>query len=206
MKLFVDSNYLSPYAMSAYVALREKGIPFEVELVDLQNGQQRSSAYSALSLPQRVPTISDGAFSLSESSAIAEYLDETYSGPALYPAGIKAKAKAREIQAWLRSDLAALRQERSTEVVFRKHTPLPPLSDKAEAAAQKLFNAVEQLLPAGEQALFGSWSIADTDLALMLNRLVLAGDAVPERPAAYARQQWQRPSVQAWVELSQSKA
>lgn len=205
MKLFVDSNYLSPYAMSAYVALREKGIPFEVELVDLKNGQQRSSAYTAVSLPQRVPTISDGGFSLSESSAIAEYLDEAYPGPALYPTDIKAKAKAREIQAWLRSDLAAVRQERSTEVVFRKHTP-PPLSDKAEAAARKLFGAVERLLPAGEQALFGQWSIADTDLALMLNRLVLAGDPVPERLAVYAAQQWQRPSVQAWVELSQSQA
>jgi glutathione S-transferase len=205
MKLFVDSNYLSPYAMSAYVALREKGIPFEVDLVDLKNGQQRSSTYSALSLPQRVPTISDGTFSLSESSAIAEYLDEAYPGPALYPADIKEKAKAREIQAWLRSDLSAVRQERSTEVVFRKHTPLP-LSDKAQAAAQKLFGAVERLLPPGEQTLFGSWSIPDTDVALMLNRLVLAGDAVPERLAAYAAQQWQRPSVQAWVELSQSKA
>jgi glutathione S-transferase len=205
MKLFVDSNYLSPYAMSAYVALREKGIPFEIELVDLKNGQQRSSAYSVLSLPQRVPTISDGIFSLSESSAIAEYLDEAYPGTALFPTGIKARAKAREIQAWLRSDLADVRQERSTEVVFRQHTP-PPLTDKAEAAAQKLFSAIERLLPTGAQALFGQWSIADTDLALMLNRLVLAGDAVPERLATYALQQWQRPSVQAWVEMSSSKA
>jgi glutathione S-transferase len=205
MKLFVDANYLSPYAMSAFVALREKGIAFEVELVDLKNGQQRSSAYSALSLPQRVPTISDGTFSLSESSAIAEYLDEAYPGPALYPADIRAKAKAREIQAWLRSDLAALRQERPTEVVFRQFTP-PPLSDKAEAAAQKLCYAAERLLPLGQQTLFGQWCIADTDLALMLNRLVLAGDTLPERLAAYATQQWQRPSVQAWLELSASKA
>lgn len=205
MKLFVDSNYLSPYAMSAYVALYEKGIPFELELVDLQNGQQRSIAYGELSLTRRVPTIADGTLNLSESSAIAEYIDEAYPGPALYPADIKRKARAREIQAWLRSDLAALRQERSTEVVFQKRSVLP-LSDSAQAAAQKLFNAAERLLPPGEQTLFGQWSIVDTDLALMLNRLVLAGDTVPERLAAYASAQWQRPSVQAWIEMSRSAA
>ena len=48
--------------------------------------------------------------------------------------------------------------------------------------------------------MFGEWSIADADLALMLNRLVLNGDAVPERIADYARDQWQRPSIQQWVE------
>jgi glutathione S-transferase len=47
--------------------------------------------------------------------------------------------------------------------------------------------------------LFDQWSIADTDLALMLNRLRLAGDALPARLAAYAEAQWQRPSVQEWV-------
>ena len=36
---------------------------------------------------------------------------------------------------------------------------------------------------------------ADTDLALMLNRLVINGDAVPESLARYAHRQWQRPSV-----------
>jgi glutathione S-transferase len=203
MKLFVDSNYLSPYAMSAYVALKEKGLSFETVPLNLQVGEQRSPTFGELSTTQRVPTISDGDFSLSESSAICEYLDEAYSGPRLYPTDLKTRAKAREIQAWLRSDLARIREERSTEVVFLKRSP-PPLSSGAQAAADKLFNAVERLLPPGQQTLFGKWSIADTDLALMLNRLVLAGDAVPERLASYARHQWQRPSVQSWVQMSRS--
>jgi len=203
MKLFTDSNYVSPYAMSAYVALKEKGLPFEVVPLNLQAGEHRSSAFAELSTTQRVPTISDGGFNLSESSAICEYLDEAYPGLRLYPTDLKAKAKAREIQAWLRSDLARLREERSTEVVFLKRSP-PPLSSGAQAAADKLFNAVGRLLPPGQQTLFGEWSIADTDLALMLNRLVLAGDAVPERLAGYARHQWQRSSVQSWVQMSRN--
>ncbi len=53
--------------------------------------------------------------------------------------------------------------------------------------------------PAGQEHLCGDWSLADVDLALMLNRLVLNGDAVPARLAAYARRQWQHPAVQRWL-------
>jgi len=38
----------------------------------------------------------------------------------------------------------------------------------------------------------------------MLNRLVLNGDPVPEKLAAYARHQWQRPSVLSWVNQERS--
>ncbi|HEX5276969.1 MAG TPA: glutathione transferase [Fluviicoccus sp.] len=203
MKLFVDANFLSPYALSAYVALREKGLPFETVPVDLQAGAHRTGAMSALSVTLRVPTLSDGDFHLSESSAIAEYLEDACPGPRLYPADPKHRAKAREIQAWIRSDLLPLRMERSTEVVFREVTP-PPLSDAAQAAADKLVRAAERLLPPGSAHLFGEWCIADTDLALMLQRLLRAGDAVPERLAVYANSQWQRPAVQEWLALGRN--
>jgi len=47
--------------------------------------------------------------------------------------------------------------------------------------------------------LFGEWCIADVDLGLMLNRLILNGDSVPQRLVDYARHQWQPPSVQLWI-------
>ena len=203
MKLFIDSNYLSPYAMSAFVALREKSVPFEVALIDLQGSEHLAAPYAGVSTTLRVPALSHNQFNLSESSAICEYLEEIYPTPPIYPANVQDRAKAREIQAWLRSDLMPIRMERSTEVVFLKRSP-PPLSSSAQAAAEKLFKASEQLLPAGSSTLFEQWSIADTDLALMLNRLVMAGDHVPERLAKYATIQWQRPSVQEWVNMPRS--
>ena len=203
MKLFIDSNYLSPYAMSAFVALREKSVPFEVALIDLQGSEHLAAPYAGVSTTRRVPTLSHNQFNLSESSAICEYLEEIYPTPPIYPTNVQDRAKAREIQAWLRSDLMPIRMERSTEVVFLKRSP-PPLSSSALAAAEKLFKASEHLLPAGNSTLFEQWSIADTDLALMLNRLVMAGDDVPERLAKYATIQWQRPSVQEWVKMPRS--
>lgn len=198
MKLFIDSNHLSPYAMSAFVALREKAIPFELALVDLQRGEHLAAGYAGVSSTLRVPTLSHDGFNLSESSAICEYLEEAFPATPIYPANVQDRARAREIQAWLRSDLMAIRSERTTEVVFLR-TPVPPLSDAARAAAERLFKAADGWLRQHGSTLFGAWCIADTDLALMLNRLMLAGDPVPEHLARYATEQWHRPSVQEWV-------
>jgi glutathione S-transferase len=200
MLLYVDAQYASPYAMSVFVGLKEKGIPFDMQALDLGAGANRTADYAATSLTQRVPTLVEGDFHLSESSAITEYLDEMYPGTALYPTAPKAKARARQIQAWLRSDLLPLRQERSTEVLFYRRSDAP-LSDAATQAAQKLLTAADTLLAQDREHLFDAWCIADVDLALMLNRLILNGDAVPARLADYAGRQWQRASVQAWVSL-----
>lgn len=203
MQLFIDANYLSPYAMSAFVALTEKGLAFDTVRVNLQQAEHLADGYAAIFKTRRVPSINDGGFHLSESSAICEYLEDRYPGTPIYPTSVADKARAREIQAWLRSDLLPIRTERPTEVVFLKRA-VEPLSPAAQAAAQKLFAAAEQWLPEGQAFLFGAWCIADTDLAVMLNRLVIAGDAVPARLAAYATAQWQRPSVQAWVKQPRS--
>ncbi|GGY86507.1 glutathione S-transferase [Pseudoduganella plicata] len=198
MLLYVDRLYTSPYAMSVFVGMQEKGIPFEVRTVDLDAGGQHAPDYAAQSLTQRVPTLVDGDFRLSESSAITEYLDDVYPGVPLYPADAKLKARARQVQAWLRSDLLPIRQERSTDVIFLQRSDAP-LSPAAQVAAQKLFDATDALLADGAEYLFGAWSIADVDLALMLHRLIANGDAVPPKLVAYAQRQWQRPTVQAWV-------
>lgn len=200
MLLFVDTQYASPYAMSVFVGLKEKGIAFDIETIDLGAGANRTPEYSSKSLTQRLPLLLDDDFALTESAAITEYLEDMYSGPSLYPLDPKAKARARQVQGWLRSDLMSIRAERSTEVVFYGQTSAP-LSVEAQAAAERLFKAVDLLLVNGSEHLFGEWSIADTDLALMLNRLILNGDVVPQRLIDYAKRQWERPSVQEWVNL-----
>ncbi|MEJ2795348.1 glutathione transferase [Iodobacter sp. LRB] len=199
--LYADSLFTSPYAMSVFVALLEKDLPFEVKTLDLDAGEQQQNTYRQQSITSRVPALVQGDFSLSESSAITEYLDELFPAPeytALYPANLQQRAKARQIQAWLRSDLLDLRIERSTNVVF--FAPVDqPLSAKGQAAADKLIAAASLLIEDGQIHLFGQWCIADTDLALMLNRLIKNGDSVPEKLLNYANAQWQRPSVQKWI-------
>lgn len=199
--LYTDAQFASPYAMSVFVALHEKGLSFELATVDLARSGNLEPDYAARSLTQRVPTLVHDGFALSESSAITEYIDENFPGASLYPEETHRRARARQVQAWLRSDLMPIRQERSTEVIFFGAVA-GPLSAVARAAAGKLFAACEALLPEHSSNLFGEWCIADTELALMLNRLVMNGDTVPERLAEYATHQWQRPSVQRWLALN----
>ena len=196
--LYVDAQFVSPYALSTFVALHEKGLPFDMETVNLAAKANHEQHFVTTSLTGRVPTLVHNGFSLSESSAISEYLDEVFPGTPLYPVEPHGRARARQVQAWLRSDLMPIRQERPTEVVFYRPTK-SPLSTEARASAERLFSVAESLLAARSENLFGQWCIADVDLALMLNRLILNGDPVPGNLAAYARHQWQRPSIQLWI-------
>ncbi len=151
-----------------------------------------------------MPTLTHGDFHLSESSAISEYLDELYPTPRVYPRDTQLKARARQIQAWIRSDFLSIREEPSTECVFGKPTN-KPLSTAAQADTARLFAAANNLIKNDARNLFEDWCIADTDLALMLNRLVLNGDDVPVKLKEYALYQWQRPAVQLWVNQERSR-
>lgn len=196
LKLYVDQDFFSPYAMAAFAALTEKGLPFEALTRDLAAGQQFEPAYRAQSLTSRVPTLVDGDFSLSESSAIIEYLEDAYPGTLrVLPVDLKARARARQLQGWLRSDLLPLRDERSTETVFGRK-PALPLGEAARKAADKLIAVAEAVVPADGGNLFGDWCVADAELALLLKRLT--AEEMPPRLSAYAERQWLRPSLVAW--------
>ena len=201
LKLYVGADHVSAFAMSAFVALKEKQLSFELVTVDLKSRENYGASYRDLSLTCKIPTLVHDDFALSESSAIAEYLDELSPGhKKLYPQDIRQRARARQLQAWLRSDLLVVRKERPFDLVYfgKKNTVL---SDEAQAAVERLFFVAGHLLEEGAEHLFGDWSIADTDLAIMLNRLVANGDPVPARLAAYVRRQWDRDSVRAWMDI-----
>lgn len=196
--LYVNTGYTSPYALTVFVALKVKGVPFELVALDLEKGEHKRPEFADASGTVRIPMLDHDGFRLTESSAITEYLDEVVSGPRLYPLHPEDRARARQIQAWVRSDLLALRMERGTEHVWHG-AKLPALSTDARYAADKLLHFTESVLPYGETMLFGDWSIADTDLGIMLNRLVLAGDELPAHIRTYAETQWAHPAVQGWM-------
>jgi glutathione S-transferase len=101
---------------------------------------------------------------------------------------------------WIRSDdTLPIREERSTTTMFYERTD-KTLSPAGSKAATKLLDVAARLLAHGGEHIGSSWSIADADLAFMLQRLILNGGVVPERVLAYAGRVWQRPTVRAFVE------
>jgi glutathione S-transferase len=201
LTLYGNTHWTSPYVLSVFVALREKTLPFEVKTVALDQGEQRSPDFAARSLTARVPTLVDDDFTLSESSAIIEYLEDAYPAPKharVLPAEPHVRARARQVMAWIRSDMMAIREERSAEWVFYPHDQVPafkPLSQEGLRSVGKLMSAAESLVPADSGSLFGAWCVADTDLAMMLQRLIKTGYPMPARLRSYADAQWLRPAV-----------
>ena len=200
--LYADPFWVSPYVFSSFVALREKDLAFEVVTIDLSKGEHRREPFRSSSLTARVPALDDHGFWLSESNAIAEYLEEAYPPPEhrrLFPADPRQRARARQMMAFLRTDLGPLRDERPSEMVFYQMAGAP-LSEPALRSARKLIDVAEQLIAAGSTTAFDEWSVADADLALALRRIAADGDLLPARLRDYAASQWARPSVRAYVE------
>ncbi len=200
--LWGESKLESPYVFSCFVALREKRLDFELRTLSLAGGEHRRGDYPDRSLTGRVPALQHGDLWLAESSAIDEYLDEAFPSPRhppLYPTRIDQRARARQVQAWLRSDLVPLRAARPTSSVFGR-AAVKPLDEAAQASVTALLRVAGALIAPGADYLFGcSFSIADADLALMLQRLVASGDPVPAALKAYANRVWTRPSIGEWL-------
>jgi len=205
--LWSDSLWESPWVFSCFVVLEEKGLRYEARLLSLAKGEARRGDYALRSLTGRVPALQHGDFWLSESSAIDEYLEDVFPPPRwarLYPEDLRQRARARQVQAWLRTDLMPLRQARPTTTLFLGE-PASPLGPEARESAERLLRIADQLVSSDDTSIFGSFTVADADLALALQRLVHGGDPVPERMRRYAQAVWARPSVRGFVEKPRPK-
>jgi glutathione S-transferase len=205
LTLHVDANYESPWALCAFVALEEKKLSYELKTHTLSKKETFGPGFGART--NRVPALQRGAFWLAESVAIAEYLAESFpfpDHPRLFPENLEERATCREVQHWLRTDLMPLRQERPTTTLWFEQR-LVKLSDAAKESAKRLVDVASTLVKPGQTTLFAQWCIADVDLALALQRLLPNGDSVPEPLAAYAKANWERPSVKKWHALPRGR-
>jgi glutathione S-transferase len=105
--------------------------------------------------------------------------------------------------AWVRSDLMPIREERSTNTIFYQPST-EPLSEKARQAAARLLAATDALLAPGATSLFGTFSVADADLTLMLQRLGKSGHPLGDKVQRFVDATWSRPSVRKWVERTRT--
>lgn len=200
--LYIDKKRISPYAMSVYVALTEKGLHFQEKVIDLDQQEQHSLAYRRICPTGKIPCLVVNDFHLFESLAITEYVENTFPFPeysALYPNEIKARAKCRAVQALVKTDFISIRQAMPSDSIFVP--PQVPAIFSAEAMQdiQRLLAVTDTVL--GEELwLTEHWSIADFDLAFMLHRLLSHQVELPEKIQAYIQRNFQRSSVQSWIQ------
>jgi glutathione S-transferase len=88
----------SPRSFKVLLAAEHFNVPYEMKLVNLGAGEQKSDALSRLNLNQCVPVLTDGDYVLWESNAILEYLASVASDDKHLPKDAKTRL---QITKWL---------------------------------------------------------------------------------------------------------
>jgi glutathione S-transferase len=83
----------------------EQGIPLDLQVVDLFTGEHTKPPYDAINPNHLIPVLEDGAFRLTESSAIMKYLADKAGSP-LYPKDLQQRARVNERMDWINTQLA----------------------------------------------------------------------------------------------------
>ncbi len=89
---------LSSYAQKVKIALREKGLAFDVETPAALGSGTAAGPFAAASPRNEVPALIDGNARIFDSTIILEYLEDKYPSPPLLPREPAARAEARMIE------------------------------------------------------------------------------------------------------------
>lgn len=199
LTLYVDGYFTSTWDATCFVALTEKQLEFTASRALLRDGGVPEALRRATAIA-RVPALQHGEFWLTESMAIVEYLEEQFPPPhwaRLLPASPQARARARQIMAWMRFDLRSLRAERPWQYSFYPTMQHRSLSPAAERDATELIDLVVRLAAGGD---LDDWNISHADIAFGLWRLARDAYALPEPAQRMLDHNLARPSIRAYIE------
>jgi len=107
-ELVLYDYWRSGAAYRTRIALNLKGAPFLQRSIDLRTGAQRAPAYLARNGQGLVPTLEAEGLLLTQSSAILEWLEETYPDPPLLPSRPNERAIVRAMAATVGCDIHPL--------------------------------------------------------------------------------------------------
>lgn len=165
----------SVHTRKVIVAARLKGIPLEVVPVAPVNPATLPANWSELSPTGLIPVLDDAGFTLTDSTAIALYLERKVPEPALLPSEAQAYATALSLDAWAGSELF----RKVIHPIFHNQIVSPVLlkqpGDQAaiDAALQRAAPAAFALL---EARLRGRYLVGDAlclaDVAVVSNLLL----------------------------------
>jgi maleylacetoacetate isomerase len=110
--MIVYDYFRSSASFRLRIALNLKRLTPEQRAVHLGRGEQKAPDYKAINPQGFVPFLVDGNFTLSQSLAIIEYLDEKFPEPPLLPATPEARAQVRQIAQLIACDIHPLNNSR----------------------------------------------------------------------------------------------
>lgn len=197
MKLYYSPGVCS---LAPHIALREAGLPFTLEKVDLKSKTTaRGDDYRNVNPNGYVPALEiEAGLILTEGPAIMQYIADRAPAAKLAPAA--GTLERYRLQSWLNF---------ITAEIHKGFSPLfnPDLHDSAKAAAReqlaKRFDHVEKHLQRQEYLLHDGFSIADAYLFVTTGWSGFVGIDLHKWPAivAHRNRVASRPAVKAALEV-----
>lgn len=189
---------LSSYAQKVKIALREKGLKFDLETPQGLGSGNSTGPFADASVRLEVPTLIDGAARIFDSTIILEYLEDKHPAPALLPKDPAARAEARMIEDVCDTLYEAINWGLGEIRWFKRAEgkKADEMTATAKAQTRQLLDWLEGKL--GSKSWFcGDFGWADLSVAPYLNRSVHYGFGPAEGSAlkAWHKRLCERPSV-----------
>lgn len=140
----------SARTLRAHWMLHELELPYESRPIGARSGETQTPEYTRLNPSQKMPTLQDGDFVLSESAAIVNYLAASYgaSRNLLPPAAVKERARYDQ---WC--FFAMMELDANTLYVIRRHEDLKDIYGEAPNALQAARECFEKQARAAAERL-----------------------------------------------------
>ena len=190
MPLELVSFVLCPFVQRAVITLKEKGVPYDVTYIDLDNPPEWFKDISPFG---KVPLLKTKGEVLFESAIINEYLDETYP-PQLHPDSPLIRAKHR---GWIEFGSSLLFEQ--VKLIMAKEP------DERQQQMESLGGSFARLSDAKEDGRYfsaDSFSLVDAAYAPLFMRFDILRkylpdleDLMPSKLQAWAAELALRPSV-----------
>lgn len=199
--LYSGTRNASSWALRAWLALREAGVPFEEIVVDIRVPQRfdNLAAIAKFSPPGAVPVLVEDDIVIYDSLAIMEYANELADGK-LLPPGIRARAHCRSLLGWQHSGLSNLCPRLSFEASF--YADKRAMTPEEQRGAARVFGVWEQeLADSGGPFLTGRLSLADLAFVPTIQRLTTHMPSLAAWPRAsrWVERMLARESVSGWL-------
>jgi maleylacetoacetate isomerase/maleylpyruvate isomerase len=145
-----------PYRVRIGLAL--KGLAYEQASVNLAAGQQHKAEYRAVNPQRLVPALDVDGVVLTQSLAILEWLDETYSDPPLLPKSALDRAVVRAMADVVACDIHPINNLRVLRALEAMEVAEAPRQTWAQRWITDGFNVLEGMIARHG----GAWSFGDT--------------------------------------------
>ena len=194
--------------LRAHWMLAELELPYERRPITSRSGETLTSEYTRLNPSQKIPTLQEDGFVLSESAAIVNYLAAAYGAEKKLcpPASPRARARYDQWCFFVMMELDA-----NTLYVIRKHEDLHKIYGEAPNAlqaardgfARQALAAAQRLAASGPYVLGDCFSVADLLLTTCLSGAIRRNIALPDALQEYLQRITSRAAYQRALQINQ---